>query len=117
MGAVMNQDELVWQYFGAKRTGFFIEVGANDPTDGSQTWLLEQNGWKGILVEPQKQFLEQLKSQRPGSQVFGVACGPPEKTGTAELHIPADAMNGFATLEPNLEDYGIEYERSEQVEL
>ena len=48
-----KQDELVWEFFGRRRAGFFLEVGANHPTQGSQTWLLEQNGWRGILVEPQ----------------------------------------------------------------
>jgi len=117
MAAIMNEDELVWQFFGCKVSGFFIEVGANDPESGSQTWMLEQKGWSGILVEPQKQFSDQLKSKRPKSQVFCVACGPAGSRGTADLHIPAEGLNGFATLERNADDYGIEYERVERVEL
>src|SRR5205085_11315571 len=47
-----GEDVLLWHYFGEKKNGFFVEAGANHPTKCSQTWLFEQNGWKGILVEP-----------------------------------------------------------------
>jgi FkbM family methyltransferase len=111
------QDELVWKFFGRKPEGFFVEVGANHPTEGSQTWLLERHGWRGILVEPQQQFYERLCQARPGSKVFRAACSAPDKTGVAQLFIPAQALNGFATLERNGDDFGIRYERTEQVEL
>ena len=36
-----------------KSWGQVIEVGANDPRERSQTWHLEQQGWTGVLIEPQ----------------------------------------------------------------
>jgi FkbM family methyltransferase len=112
-----SQDELVWEYFGRRDTGFFVEVGANHPKEGSQTWLLEQKGWRGILVEPQERLFKELSQHRPRCQVFRAACSAPDKSGFADLHIPADALNGFATLERNVDDFGIRYERTERVEL
>lgn len=112
-----QQDEFVWQFFGRRRDGFFIEVGANDPIDGSLTWLLEQSGWRGILVEPQISLFQALCQEQPRSKVFRAACSAPEKTGLAELHVPADGLNGFATLERNVDDVGIRYERTERVEV
>ncbi len=44
------EKQLVLQFFGHRREGFFIEVGANDPKGGSQTWLLEQKGWRGTAT-------------------------------------------------------------------
>ena len=39
--------------FGRLRNGFFIEAGAHDGVDISNTLYLEkQLGWTGILVEP-----------------------------------------------------------------
>ncbi len=81
------EKKLVWDFFGRKRDGFFVEVGANDPCGGSQTWLLEQNGWRGILVEPLPDFYDKLVSARPRSKVYQAACSAPEKRGTATLHV------------------------------
>jgi len=43
---------LIRDYFENKENGYFVEVGANDPTDhGSQSWHLENNlKWIGTLV-------------------------------------------------------------------
>lgn len=112
-----SQDELVWEYLGRRREGFFVEVGANQPRKGSQTWLLEQNGWSGLLVEPQEQFYRLLCERRPRAKVVRAACTSPDKTGFADLHIPEGDLNGFATLERNVDDYGIRYVRTERVEL
>jgi FkbM family methyltransferase len=112
-----SQDELVWAYFGCRNEGFFVEVGANHPKEGSQTWLLEQKGWRGVLVEPQERLYKQLCEHRPRCHVFRAACSAPGRTGFADLHIPEEGLNGFATLERNVDDFGIRYERTERVEL
>jgi hypothetical protein len=43
---------LVGAFFGDIK-GYFVEVGAKEPRERSQTWFLEQAGWTGVLVEPQ----------------------------------------------------------------
>jgi len=43
---------LVREFFADTKQGFFVEVGANDPKKDSQSWHLEEAGWRGILVEP-----------------------------------------------------------------
>lgn len=43
---------------------FFVDVGANDGITGSNTYLLEQQGWQGLLVEPNPEHLEVLKEKR-----------------------------------------------------
>ena len=116
MSCAAFQDNLVWQFFSCRHEGFFIEVGANDPIDGSLTWLLEQNGWRGILVEPQSRLYPLLKGRRPASVIVQAACTAPEKRGLADLHIPSDDLNPFATLAPNLDDLSVQYERTEKTE-
>ena len=92
-----KEDVLVWEYFGQKPSGFFVEVGANDPVLFSQTWLLEQRGWRGILVEPLSSRCERLRAMRAGSKVFQVAVGSPEERGEMVLHVTADDM--FSSLQ------------------
>jgi FkbM family methyltransferase len=44
---------------------FFVDIGANDGIIGSNTYIFEQLGWKGICVEPQPDiFNHYLKRQR-----------------------------------------------------
>ena len=108
-----GEDVLVWEHFGRKRDGFFIEVGANAPFTYSQTWLLEQQGWTGVLVEPLAGRGEELRRNRPGSRVFQVAVGAPENRGTITLQVPEDDM--FASLKPSAK--GPAAQRTESVRL
>ncbi len=109
------EKQLVWQFFGSKQEGFFVEVGANDPCGGSQTWLLEQNGWRGILIEPQSAFFQRLVKERKHSKIYQAACSTPEKRGTAELHIAS--FNGFSTLKKQEDSHGISFKGTETVQV
>jgi FkbM family methyltransferase len=82
-----REQELVREFFRGARHGFFVEVGANRPRHASQTWHLEQLGWRGVLVEPQPDLAEDLRRAR-SAQVFAVACSSPENTGRRmRLHV------------------------------
>ena len=77
---------MVVAFFGNAR-GYFVEVGANDPRERSQTWLLEESGWTGVLVEPQPNLAAELRVRRK-AQVFAVACSSPENAGRkVGLHV------------------------------
>jgi FkbM family methyltransferase len=43
---------------------FFVEFGATDGINLSNTYLLEKNGWNGILSEPAKFYQDALKRNR-----------------------------------------------------
>jgi FkbM family methyltransferase len=47
-----NQDLFVLYFSQSKKSGFFVDVGAGDGVDISNTYLLEKTGWQGILVDP-----------------------------------------------------------------
>ena len=74
------EETLKAEFFAAARSGFFVEVGANEPQRGSQTWPLEQIGWTGILVEPQPDLAAQLRQSRR-ARVVAAACSSPENAG------------------------------------
>ena len=82
-----REQELVREFFGGARSGFFVEVGANRPQQESQTWHLEQLGWTGVLIEPQPELAGDLCSAR-SAKVFAVACSSPENAGRRmKLHV------------------------------
>jgi FkbM family methyltransferase len=85
---------LVAAFFGDIK-GYFVEVGANDPHERSQTSHLERAGWTGVLVEPQPNLANKLRAMR-SAKVFAVACSAPENAGrTLPLYVagPLSALN------------------------
>jgi len=74
------EDELKAAFFRATPRGFFVDVGANAPRDGSQSWSLEQRGWSGVLVEPQADLADALRRERR-AKVYAVACSNPANAG------------------------------------
>jgi len=64
----LKQDVDVIQFYKQKKNGYFIEIGANDGINLSNTYLLEKNyNWKGICVEPIPDIFNKLKNNRPNS--------------------------------------------------
>ena len=55
--------------------GYFIECGANDGVDQSNTWYFEKIlNWSGILIEPlNKQFRELKKNRSKKNKFFNLA--------------------------------------------
>jgi hypothetical protein len=65
-------DQFILSIFNGKK-GIFIEAGSSHPTDQNNTYLLEQNGWTGMLVEPRSHHNNEYKILRPKSIVENYA--------------------------------------------
>jgi FkbM family methyltransferase len=68
----------VWALYrtGFKRSGFFVEVGASDGVQWSNTHLLEKNfDWRGVLVEPNPLHRDSLASNRASRVHHGCVGG------------------------------------------
>jgi|GEM_PF-627440 len=60
-----GQDKYVRRkFFPTRDDGFFIEVGADDGVDKSNTLYFEQLGWSGICVEPSPTRFQKLAKNR-----------------------------------------------------
>jgi FkbM family methyltransferase len=68
--------------------GFFVEAGANDGIQQSNTLLLERTrGWRGFLIEPVPELAERCRANRPAAIVEQAALVPPEHEGdTIRIH-------------------------------
>ncbi len=75
-----EETALLRGFFGDSREGRYVDVGANDPFAGSTSWILEEIGWTGVLVEPIPALAERLREHRSG-RVFPCACSGPENAG------------------------------------
>lgn len=61
----LEQDRIVDEYLKHKEDGFFIEIGANDGIDGSNTAFFEKfRNWKGICIEPGPNEFKRLTQNR-----------------------------------------------------
>jgi FkbM family methyltransferase len=63
--AQLGQDMFVLAELGFKKDGYFVEFGATNGIDLSNTYLLEKKmGWTGILAEPAWVWQDALKANR-----------------------------------------------------
>ena len=73
------------------QSGWFAEIGANDPTSFSVTHEFEKIGWSGILVEPQPDLSARCREERPNSVTVEAACGPNGGPSSGVLAIPEES--------------------------
>jgi len=55
---------MLWRALKHIETGFYIDVGANDPEADSVTKAFYELGWRGINIEPVPQWFQRLKESR-----------------------------------------------------
>jgi FkbM family methyltransferase len=69
-----NLDKKMLKYINY-RNGFFIECGANDGVNQSNTWHFEKKlDWRGVLIEPLSKQFKELKNNRKNiNHFFNVA--------------------------------------------
>lgn len=58
--------------------GVFVDVGANDGINQSNSLYFERQGWRCVLIEPVPAIHEKCKLNRPFAQVVHAACVAPE---------------------------------------
>jgi FkbM family methyltransferase len=60
-----GQDKYIYEsFFPNKRDGVFVEIGASEPENGSNSLFFENLGWSGVLVEPNKGDVDALRKVR-----------------------------------------------------
>jgi FkbM family methyltransferase len=68
--ALNNLDKKLLQYINYKN-GFYIECGANDGVDQSNTWHFEKfKNWHGILIEAHPEMFRELKKNRDKKNIL-----------------------------------------------
>lgn len=79
---ITNLSDIYIQYVGEIENGFFVDVGAYDGYQWSNTFGLARKGWKGILIEPNPitfESLMQVYNGNPRVSLVKNAVGPEGK--------------------------------------
>jgi FkbM family methyltransferase len=79
------EDVLLWRCFGNLKNGFYVDVGAGDPSIDSVTKCFYENGWTGVNIEPTESAFMQLEQQRPRDINLRIAVA--EQAGTIDFWV------------------------------
>lgn len=67
------EDVMLWRVLKDVHSGFYIDIGANDPVIDSVSYAFYQRGWRGIHVEPIPVYAEKIRAARPDETVIEAA--------------------------------------------
>lgn len=72
------EDVLLRRAFKDVEKGFYIDVGANDPSKDSVTKAFYDEGWRGINIEPIQEWFDKYQEERPEDITLQLAIGESE---------------------------------------
>ena len=93
------EDYILAYVFKDQKSGFYVDVGANDPDISTVTKYFYLAGWRGINIEPIPELVEKLNTSRPEDANEGVAIS--DKPGNLTLYKGINA-SGLSTLSPQI---------------
>jgi len=112
-----GEDLLLWEFFGARTNGFYVEVGAYDGVGFSNSYFFEAVGWRGVLVEAVPESYRAAVTARPNSRVVHAAAG--SRKGSIRVTV-VEGGGGVGTLSsatPDLSRIRREGGRTREVEV
>ncbi|MFM7191254.1 MAG: FkbM family methyltransferase [Microcystaceae cyanobacterium] len=106
--AIFDMDNKLQKYLNYSG-GFFIEVGANNGFDQSNTYYLEKmKQWRGLLIEAIPKLYEQCVKERPQSQVVNYALVAPDYPEKCVKMRHVGLMSMVSEVNPEREDRAIQ---------
>lgn len=89
---------MLWRALKDVPSGFYVDVGANDPVIDSVTRLFYERGWHGINIEPVPAWHQRLETDRPRDINLQMAVS----TVTGRLTLYDVPGTGLSTLSPTV---------------
>ena len=95
-----REDLILFVLLHKVKTGFYVDVGANDPVIDSVTKFFYDKGWRGINIEPIPFLYEQISKNRRRDINVNVAVS--NKEGVLELREYGHGKHGWSTLSADI---------------
>jgi len=85
-----NEETIIRHFFGDRRAGVFLDVGAYHYKNGSNTYYLEKElGWGGIAIDANAEFARGYQEYRPKTRFFNFFVSD-KSDELADFHIVRD---------------------------
>lgn len=97
-----KEDAILWGLFHTLKTGVFVDVGALDGIEYSNSYLFELANWKGVCIEAHPKYAAICKKNRPKSIVVHAAAADEDK---AEVPFYTTSFGSFSSIDKNMEPY------------
>lgn len=92
------EDVMLWRALGHIANGCYIDIGAQHPVTDSVSKAFYERGWRGIHVEPVREYADLLRQDRPDEIVIEAAVS--DRHGATTLYdLPG---TGLSTLSPQI---------------
>lgn len=99
------QDMFVLSVLNGKKNGFFFEIGAHDPEDLSNTYLLEKFDWTGISIDIDPRFEKPFLSKRKSKFLVKNALTCDYKELFKEYNVPSQVDYLQIDIEPQINTF------------
>jgi FkbM family methyltransferase len=101
-----GEDLVIDAVLGCLESGFFVDVGANDPILFNNTKRFSERGWTGVNVEPNPELLARIAEDRPRDVNVNAGVGSQDCTMTF-YSIDPDTLSTFdkSMADQNVRDY------------
>lgn len=110
---VKDLNKIYLDYFGYIENGFFIDVGAYDGYQHSNTWGLAEAGWEGICYEPVLEYYNRCVFNHSKHKVKTIRTCIGDRKGSIILNI-ADTLSTYNKHQLGTEYWKKEYSNSYQ---
>ncbi len=80
------------------KTMSYLDIGANNPKYISNTFSFYEQGFSGVLVEPNPRLCAKLREIRPRDKVLSVGIGIDENVDEADFYMFGEEADGLSTF-------------------
>jgi FkbM family methyltransferase len=82
--AQFGEDKFIFENNLLPEKGFFLDIGAGDPKENSNTYFFEKRGWDGICIDADPKQIEKLRKER--KNVIHTAIGSYDGKARIDFH-------------------------------
>jgi FkbM family methyltransferase len=104
-----REDIFIWEFLQGYdlKEAMYVDVGANHPSDISNSYLLYRKGLRGVVIEPNQELIRLLRRFRKGDIALAIGCS--NKNTVLPFHISKTPVLSSFTAGNGVNEYRTAY--------